>query len=426
MKVKFFKEKNYNLHYLSVDSFRHSSFSIVFTSSFEPKKAVAFAFLTDILTEASTNYPSRKYIEKFLDNNYMYNFYGSYIKVGKSIQTYVSCDYIDEKYVDCENYLENIYKFIFDIISNPLTENGGFSKSIFESVKNRHIKGLKSLDGNNKFIANDRALKLYSSNPEISFHMKDMFEYIQNLTPQELYKEYLELIKETSIDIIISGNDDPNVIAKLVKKYFPFYDTKPYKKYEEVTLTEHRLLPKKKVDKSFYNQSCIYLIYNIDNPTMYEREFVSKYYLDIISYVGLNSKLDQSLREKNQLCYSVGASVWDRNSILVISSTVKVGKEKQAIKLMKQAVKDMTNNISKEEFTGAYYSEQRGLKGVTDSMGAMGRIYTNQYFSGFSSYEEILKKIKEVKVSEIYSYAKKIKLNTVYVLKGDNNERTED
>ena len=427
MNIKFVKEKNYNFHYITVENFRHSSIGLVFTAPFEPKKTVAFSLLTDILTEGSKDFPSRKYTVRYMDEHYMYDFYGSFTKIGKSIQAIISCDYIDSKYVDDEeNYLDTVYKFVFETISNPLVINNGFDEKIFNSVKQRHIKGLRALDGNNRFIANNRAINLYSKDPEISFHMHDMIDYIESLTPQDLYEAYKEFVKSTSIDVFIMGSDNISEVQKLVKKYFPFKETCPYKKYEEMTKTEHRGFIKKKFEKSSYKQSNVYLIYNLSDPTMFEREYVSSYYLNILCDGGLNSKLHKSLRTDAQLCYGVGASYWDRSKILVINSTVRVGKEKLAIKLMKKCVKEMITDISDDEFTGAYYSIQRGLKGVTDSMGAMGRIYLNNYFSNFSTYEEKLVKSKHVKISQIKSFAQKFKLNTVYVLKGDINERTED
>ena len=86
----------------------------------------------------------------------------------------------------------------------------------------------------------------------------------------------------------------------------------------------------------------------------------------------------------------------------------------------------MKNRISNEEFTRAYYAYQSSLKGMVDSIGAINRLYMNMYYSGFSNYEEKQEEFKKVTIEDIYSLAKKVKLNTVYVLKGDINERNQD
>ncbi len=75
---------------------------------------------------------------------------------------------------------------------------------------------------------------------------------------------------------------------------------------------------------------------------------------------------------------------------------------------------------------GAYYDYQRSLKGMIDSIGAINRLYMNAYYAGFSSYEEKQTEFKKVTIDDINELAKKIKLNTIYVLKGDINERNQD
>jgi predicted Zn-dependent peptidase len=86
----------------------------------------------------------------------------------------------------------------------------------------------------------------------------------------------------------------------------------------------------------------------------------------------------------------------------------------------------MKSKISNEEFMGAYYAYQSSLKGMIDSIGAINRLYMNTYYAGFSTYEEKQVKFKKVTIDEVNDLASKIKLNTIYVLKGDKNERDKD
>ena len=129
---------------------------------------------------------------------------------------------------------------------------------------------------------------------------------------------------------------------------------------------------------------------------MFEREYVMPYYINILNSSDLNSKLYESLRNKNGLCYSVQTSCFDRSNIIVLRSTIKVGSENKAIKLIKKCFNDMKNNISDEEFVRAYYSFTSSLKGMVDSLGAINRLYMNMYYAGFSSYEEKKEKYKTV------------------------------
>lgn len=425
MKFKKYDHGKYNLHVIEVDTFRSCGIEIIFRSLFDSKKAAAYSLLCDILTDQCKKYPTRKYISRHMEESYILDFYGSFNINGKVMSTSIVCDYVDPKYIKDKNYLEKTVKFVFDVITNPIVIDNGFDEKTFKMIKERHIKSLNGLDGNNKFLSSDNAQKNFTKNPAIRFHLHDMIDFINNLTKEELYSYYQDLIKESSVDIFVSGSTDAIKINEIIKKYYSINNSN-YVKYNHLTYAKNRFIPKTKFKKSSFKQSSLVMIYNVNCLTMFEREFVMPYYLNIINNNGLSSKLYQNLREKNSLCYNVNTTYFNSGNYLVIKSTLNVGKERKAIRLVKKAVKDMKNNITDKEFVGAYYNYQSSLKGMLDSLSAISRLYFNIYYGRFSDYNTKLKSFKKVTLSDVYKLANKLRLNTVYVLKGDINERNQD
>lgn len=425
MKINVFKNKNYNVHTINVNNFRSCSFSLVFRCKFDEKKAVAFSILSDLLTDASKKYPSPKYVSRYIESNYILDFYGSFSRSGKTMQTYIFCNYVDPKYIKDENYIDTVYKFIFDMINNPLISDNKFDEKTFSVVKNRLLTELAKLKEDNNFLSIHKALQIFASDKATSFHHYDMMDFIKNLTSEDLYKYYLELINESSIDIFVTSSSDDKLINKTIKKYSHF-DSAKYVKYTENVTNNKRRIPKKVVDKSSFKQSTLVMVFNIDEMTMFEREFVMSYYINIINKGGLNSKLYKALRGENSLCYNVETNCYDRSNLLLVKTVIRPGTESKAIKLIKKCIKDMKDKISNEEFMGAYYAYQSALKGMVDSIGAINRLYMNIYYAGFSTYEEKQVKFKKVTIDDINNLASKIKLNTIYVLKGDKNERNQN
>lgn len=425
MEFKIFKNKNYNLHVINVKNFRSSHMEIIFRNKFDPEKAAAYSILADMLTDASKDYPSSKYVMRHMEDSYILDFYGSQSRTGKVMQTFIVCDYIDPRYIDEKNYLENVYKFIFDMLKKPLVKNNKFDDKLFNLAKKRLITELKSFGDDNNFISIHRAFKIFCGDAPTSFHMYDMINFIEKLTNEELYEYYLKLIEESSIDIFITTSTEPKVINNIISKNYHFENVK-YKEYNELIYHDNRLIPKKKCDKSKFKQSTIIMIFNVNNINMFDREYVMPYYINILNSSDLNSKLYQRLRNENGLCYSVQTSCFDRSNIIVVRSTIKAGCESKAIRLIKKCFKEMTNKISDEEFVRAYYAFTSSLKGMVDSIGAINRLYMNMYYAGFSSYEDKLKNYKNVTIDQINLLARKIRLNTIYVLKGDINERNQD
>jgi len=425
MKYSIKKEKNYNLHVINTDNFRNCHFSLVFNTPFDPKKAVAFSLLSDILTDCSKNYPTSKYIIRHIDESFMLDFYGSFTKTNNLMQTFICADYIEPKYIDEKDYLDNIYKFIFDVINNPLIIDNGFEEKNFEMVKRRFISRIKSVALDNHFIALHGAYNLFLPDSALSYSFVDQIDYINKITKEELYEYYLDLINNSYVDIFVTASTSKSIIEKIVKKYYPF-NTKTGMVENNNVSQKSRIIPKKKVIKKPYKQSTIISILNIENLTDFEREFVLSFYNTILNEAGLTSKLYQSMREGAQICYGVRTNYMEKCNSILIQSTIKVGEEKKAISLIKKAVKAMKKNISEKEFVGAYYQYQSSLTSMIDSIGAINMLYKNKYYGGYSDFEDKKNMFKKVTIEDLYNLAKKVKLNTIYIVKGDINERNQD
>ena len=425
MKYNLKKEKNYNLHTITTDNFRDCHFSLAFNMKFDAKKAVAFSLLSDILTDCSKNYPTSKYVIRHIDESFILDFYGTFSKTNNMMQAFIICDYIDPKYIDDKKYLDNVFKFIFDMLKNPLIIDNGFEEKNFEIVKQRFLSRLKSVAMDNHYIALYNAYKLFAPNTPLSFSFNDILDYINNITREELYDFYKELITKSTVDIFITSSTNKDILTKKISKYYPF-DTKGGKVENKELVVKSRLIPKKKTLKKPYKQSTIVAILNIENITDFEREFVLAYYNNILNQAGLSSKLYQSMREEAHICYGVSTNYIEKCNSLLIQSTIKVGEEKKAISLIKKAIKDMKNNISNKEYIGAYYAYQSSLTQMVDSLGAINRLYMNMFYGNYSTYEKKQSNFKKIKIEDIYNLAKRVKLNTIFVLKGDINERNQD
>ena len=182
MKYKITKEKKYNLHTIEVDNFRSCHFSLSFRNEFDPYKMAAYTLIADLITDSSKDFKTSKYVSRHLEESFIIDFYGTSSKVGKTMQTYIICNYVDPRYIDEKDFIDKTYKFIFDMIQNPLIIDNGFDEKNFNIVKKRLIDDLNSLKGNNHFLSLHKTLKLISDDPSINYHMYDVLDFINNIT----------------------------------------------------------------------------------------------------------------------------------------------------------------------------------------------------------------------------------------------------
>ena len=132
----------------------------------------------------------------------------------------------------------------------------------------------------------------------------------------------------------------------------------------------------------------------------------------------MNSRLFKDVRTKNQLCYTVNS----RTSYLYSFFRIYTGVDKEnvdkAISVIKEVVSTM-NNITDQEFEDAKVKELTSLDYVYDSLDSIfDRLFmeSNDLLCDIEEQKEIINSLTKKDIEEVFNT---IKLNTVYVLKGE-------
>ena len=154
----------------------------------------------------------------------------------------------------------------------------------------------------------------------------------------------------------------------------------------------------------------------------YEKRYVANLYNIILGQSSVQNKLFKKLREENSLCYSISSYYQKYDGLIVISTGVDESSSNKAIKLIKDAIKEMSSNISDEELINA---KEQVITSLIYAKDSLDRIIDNYFYQDLKELDDIdtrIKKFKEVTKEEIYALSKKISISIVYNLKGDNNE----
>jgi predicted Zn-dependent peptidase len=139
------------------------------------------------------------------------------------------------------------------------------------------------------------------------------------------------------------------------------------------------------------------------------------------------SKLFMNVREKLSLCYYCRASLDSYKGImLVLSGIQSVNKEKSQNAIMNELFDIQNGKVSEEEFSAAKLSLINSYKTLDDSPAALSAWYISRIMSGsFSDPSVVLEKVKNTTLEEVIEVSKKVKLDTVYFLEGEDTEEVE-
>ena len=247
-------------------------------------------------------------------------------------------------------------------------------------------------------------------------------EDVDKITPSSLYKTYKSLFKECVCDIFVIGNLDMDGVVSLIKKYF-------YHRYintATLDLLVDNSVRKKEIvqsDKSDNIQANMVMIYNVGNLSDDARHVTFQVFNYIFGNGGLTSKLYKQIREENSLCYSISSLYMKYDKLLVIHVSLEDKNVKKASSLVKKCLKDMINgDFSDDELNDAKLNLVMSLDLAQDNNVSILNNYVFNIFDNLPDLDKRKELINKVTREDVIDVAKKLKLNTIYVLEGKGEE----
>lgn len=420
MKYKLHKNGSYNIHTIKTDKFKTIRMEIIFRNNFNSETTSSRTALFELLTENSKNYKTKRSLNLKEEELYNAVIYSESIKLGNQIISSINLEFLNPKFTKDE-YFEEALALPFDLIFNPNIKGEEFDADTLEVVKKRLISELSNIQEDPKKKAIVNALEFMDPKSISSKNIVGTKKQIEDITPTQVYKEYIHSLNHDYIDIFIIGDFEESTVIDLINKYAHF---KTIKNHKLDLFVNNKVYSKmrKKTDKSADAQSQIIYIYNTISLNEYERKYIMQIYNMILGGGALETKLAQNLRNKNSLCYGVQSIYNKYDNLLIITTSVDKDNIEKAKKLIQSSVNEMKKEVTEEELTHAITSS---ISSVNMAFDYQNRIIANYLFNYMAELDPMdirISKYKEVTLKDVKNLSKKIKLNTIYVLEGDFNE----
>lgn len=419
MEYKVYDCDSYKIHTIKTDKFKNCSMEIMFRNNLIKEEITENNMLVDMLMHSSKKYPKRRDIAIELENLYSSSVRGFSTRLGNSIMLSFVLDFLNPRYCD-EGYLEEVISLPFELLLNPNVDNLEFDRRSFNIIKNRIKSDIESLKENASRYAFRRSLTLMDKDSPSSYYMTGYLSDLENITPSSLVDTYHRMLNDYICDIYIIGNLDMDKVVQLIKDKFKIKTIKDYK----VILYVDNKIRKKNLDiceTGNYEQDSLVMIYNLDNLNKKERDYVIQLYNIILGSGGLTSKLYKYLREENSLCYIVSSMYQKYDGLLLIYSGIDKKDKNKCLKLINKALQEMINgDFTDEELDNAKKAVISSIKMSEDTNGGIINNYLFNELDNLPLYDERVKEFKKISKKDVIEVAKKVKLNTIYLLSGED------
>lgn len=418
MEYKVYDCDSYKIHTIKTDKFKNCSMEIMFRNNLIKEEITENNMLVDMLMHSSKKYPKRRDIAIELENLYSSSVRGFSTRLGNSIMLSFVLDFLNPRYCD-EGYLEEVISLPFELLLNPNVDNLEFDRRSFNIIKNRIKSDIESLKENASRYAFRRSLTLMDKDSPSSYYMTGYLSDLENITPSSLVDTYHRMLNDYICDIYIIGNLDMDKVVQLIKDKFKIKTIKDYK----VNLYVDNKIRKKNLDiceNGNYEQDSLVMIYNLDNLNKKERDYVIQLYNIILGSGGLTSKLYKYLREENSLCYIASSMYQKYDGLLLIYSGIDKKDKNKCLKLINKALQEMINgDFTDEELDNAKKAVISSIKMSEDTNGGIINNYLFNELDNLPLYDERVKEFKKISKKDVIEVAKKVRLNTIYLLSGE-------
>ena len=420
MKYKTYNCNSFNIYTIKTDRFKTSHLEVIFKNVLKKEEIGTYSFLADMLSEGCKKYPRKKDLITRFEELYKIVIYASTMRVGNVIDLHVSLDFINPEYIEDEGYIEDVIKTLFEVINNPNVCNDEFDLKTFNIVKERLRREINSLKENPVKQSIKEAIKTMDSNSPTSYEILGTIEELENITPAKLYNAYKSLRKNFKVDVFLIGNLDMDNVASLIKKYFK----NRYIIENKLDLMVDNKEIKRLVVKSMASdnvQANLVMIFNLKKLTEIEKNITFNVFNYLYGSGGLTSKLYQSIREKNSLCYAISSMYLKYDKLLLVHISLEQANVKKATSLVKKELKNMqVGNFTEEELKDAINNMIVSLDMAQDNNVSIINNYVFHVFDNLPMPEERVEMFKNIKKEDVINVAKKVKLNTVFTLEGRN------
>lgn len=418
MKYIKYDMSGYFLHVIETNKFKTININLNLKRESKKEEITLRDLLINTLIDSSKKFPTRKEIEIETEELYGLGLNINLVNSGKCNMIILNETFLNNKYID-DDILERAISYLNEIVFNPNVENNEFNIDSFNLAKRIVKNNIESLKDNPSSYGRHCLLKEINPNNPLTFISS--IEELENITPNELYEYYNNVINNDEINVFVIGDVNSEEIKKIFEKVFTI-------KNRNTEKINHYIIENNIGDGNIYkeklpiNQSKLLMGYNFKQVTEFENKYVSS----MLSYIlggSADSMLFKVVREKESLCYSINSGYNQLSGILIIHAGIDGDKYEKTKELIANQIEEIkTGNFTDEDLENGKKIYKNSALELFDSPNSIINMYMSHEYINSDLYEDKIKNIDKVTKEDIVSLANKLHLNKIVLIEGEEDE----
>lgn len=414
-----------NIYKINNEKFKSIYFSVNFTMPVNQKQISENSLLSAILGKSCDKYKTQKEMQKYLYSLYGANFDVGIERFGDLYNIEFRCECINKEFLPGkEDVVNEVLEFLYNIIYKPDIKNNTFNKEIIQREKEFVLNKIREVKDDKLRYGVRKMEELMCKNEPFSIYVYGDEEDILKITEEDLYKRYKEVINNSAITVIVSGNlsgyDD---IETRINNIFGNKLTSNLD-YKELICDKKEKHQKEEIIESQETTQSV-LTYGLRIKNINSNDFYKLSVYNALLGGTPSSKLFQNFREKESLAYTVRSRYYRFKDIIIIYAGIQKENYEKAKKVLENEINLIKEGkVTDEEFNASKQSIISNLKEWNDSKIALSKMFISNMFATKSNtleLEDMINNMNKVTKQDVIDIAKNIAIEKIFFLGGDIN-----
>lgn len=376
-----------------------------------------YALLSQILTRSCREYPDFTVLSKKLSSLYGASLEAEIRKLGEVLALTFSVSGIDDRYsLKGESISEELSRILCSVIFDPLMINGHFDEDAVAQEKRQLIEYIDSEFNDKRVYANKRLTELMCSDEAFSVARYGTREQVEQVTMDELNDAFDTMLKRARFEIFFIGESSSETAKQVFMNKFSALSREPYELKTQIVRSADTV--REFTDRMDVSQAKLLMGFRTDCACP-DDDVIAMRLMCAVLGGSANSKFFRNVREKQSLCYYCVSRFNRLKGIISVESGVEddnIEKTKNAVLAELEAIKN--GDVTDDEIMYAKLSIANSFVGICDTVYGIYELYFSQLFDGrFLSAEESIAEFNSVTKDQVIEAARKLTLDTVYVLR---------
>ena len=388
------------------------------------KRMTANSLLVYLLKRSCKAYPDLSLLNGRLDELYGAVLGASVSKNGEAQVLTLSITSLADKFaLEGESIQLEAAQLLSDIIFKPNVKNGSFGAESLATEKRLLIQRIEEEMNDKRTYAFNKCISYMCQNEAYGKDKYGTVEEIENVKMAEVYDAWKNMLSTAVFQITVVGAADADRVASVFEKHFEKIERKPAE-IETVFIQRGRRFNHYE-EKFPVNQGKLVMGFRAGMQHRRDNIFAMTVMNDIFG-MGTYSKLFMNIREKMSLAYYCWSRLVASKGIVLVESGIDTDKERKVSAEVLSQLSDLRNGKTDPEVLESSKRALRERHTFTTPEGILGWYSAQVTCDEIITPDEMVNGIEQVTMDDVCAAAKKLSIDTIFMLSAQEEAENED